>query len=871
MGIVVVFTLLSRLLLLHHHQLNHDESIYVLDSLRYLRDGYRFDPEQHGPFLFFLNMMIFRLLGATDATVLLGPAILGVVLVVLPLLLLGIRGIDPLGAVLSAALLAASPSFLYFSRMMKTDIYLAAFLMGVVVFGVRYAMEDRPADLRLAAACLGLLFATRVDAIIHVVAFVCFWVIRAVITRGAAPGGPLPAARLEPRVVASSCAICLSMYLVFYAVFPWRLDGAWDHAVALVRFWWDRHQANLLSGPATYYLQLMMEYELPVLAVFFIGLRRHLERTRRMRFVFRSAFLLFAFMFGFGTWRLPLFGRYLHAGTVREVSFLAYWAFLGAWGTVALLRHGHLFSGFLCYWGTVSNLFYAYAGEKQPQIVLFPLLPVSVLAGIFLSEWIRTTEVGRWRFAMAVGYAVAFAWYLYTSIVVSFVTYYFPSERLSNAATSPDIVQLRALLARTSEETGLGKVMPVKFMFAFTSDVLAWYLRDFPNRLYSHRLEAFYPVIIFYNYTRYEYRELLDRYYEHRKIHTNLGSGYHRGIVWWPPRALLSGLSREVRFQFFRWTFRPVPGAYVDVYTRRRGQTISEEDERRREAINEVFQRRAVPVIAQFGGRGALLGELNGASDIAIDREMNLYVAETANGRVTKFGKDGKPLLTIQDGHGAFAPQGLGLCEAQDSLYVTVPAAHEVRQYRLNGAYVRSIAHPFTRPTDATCDGDGSLLVLDESPRQVVKFDRDGRVVAGWAIQPSLFKSPVSIVVARATGEILVADLGRRKLARLRPDGRHRMWVDLPGISEAQPQLYFDVDEAGRLFVPDLSNSRVIVLEPSGRPVMVIGEESRGYGGMVGPLSVAVRGDALYVYSRVLERITGYRLDGVPRRRSLDR
>ena len=47
-------------------------------------------------------------------------------------------------------------------------------------------------------------------------------------------------------------------------------------------------------------------------------------------------------------------------------------------------------------------------------------------------------------------------------------------------------------------------------------------------------------------------------------------------------------------------------------------------------------------------------------------------------------------------------------------------------------------------------------------------------------------------------------------------------------------------------------------------PTMVIGEESRGYGGVLGPVSVAQRQKRIYVYSQYLERITEYDLDRLP-------
>lgn len=853
---ILAVAVLSRFLFLENHQINHDESIYILDSLKYLKEGYRFDPDQHGPFLFFLNMIIFSLLGASDSTILLGPATLGVALVVLPLLLTKIRGIDGRGAMIASALLAASPSFMYFSRMVKNDIYVATFLLGVVVFGIRSALDKRQWNQYLAAAFLGLLFATRVDAVIHSLIFMSFLAVYLLVTPREIPIRP----RLDDRPFSlwtfiSSVAIFSLTYFFFYSMFPGQIMGVRDNTVALIRFWWDRHQMNLLHGPATYYLGLMVEYELPVLVIFFMGLKRQLEVGRISTILFRNALLLFVLLYFYGSTSLPFFGTYLHANTLGEVSFLAFWAFLGGWGTFVLLRQEKILYAFLLYWAAASNLFYAYAGEKQPQILLFPLLPMILLTGFFLSDFIETTQFGRLKPLHATLCVAAFLFYIYTAVVVCFVTYYYPSERLSNATTSPEVGQLRDLLVRKSAETGLGNAIPIKFMFTFSSDVLAWYLRDFPNKLYSVQLEQFHPVIIFHNHKRHEYRTLLEKHYRHFTIHTNLGSGYHRDLQRWPLGAFADSLFREMRFQILRWTFRPVRGAYIDVYIQKARTTISPQDEARLKKLNETFTRMTVPVLGQFGSRGSLPGELRGASDMAIDDRMHLYVADTLNQRVTKYSQDGVPLLSIQDDSRPFAPQGLGLCDEVDSLYVTVPSANEVRQYTRDGKYLRSILYPFIQPIDVACDNAGNVFVIDRSPSKVVKLDTGGHPASDWSAAGSLFQSPASIKLDKSNGQILVVDIQQRTLVRLDPNGRHLASVDVPGLTEAQHQLYFDLDDAGYQFIPDLSNSRILVLDRGGIPVMTLGEESRAYGGTLGPVSVALRKKRLYVYNQFLERI----------------
>ena len=212
---------------------------------------------------------------------------------------------------------------------------------------------------------------------------------------------------------------------------------------------------------------------------------------------------------------------------------------------------------------------------------------------------------------------------------------------------------------------------------------------------------------------------------------------------------------------------------------------------------------------------------------------MNLYVADTLNRRVTKCAQDGAPFLSIKDDARPFAPQGLGLCDDLDSLYVTAPSTNEVRHYARGGTYLRSIDYAFMRPMDVVCDRAGNVFVIDHSPNSVLKFDASGHPASDWSVAGSLFQSPASIRLDKSNGQILIVDIQQRILVKLDRNGHHLVSFDVPGLSEAQHQLCFDLDDAGHLFIPDLSNSRVLILDRGGIPVMILGEESRGYGGVL--------------------------------------
>ncbi len=153
-GVILLATIL-RFWDLGAKPLHHDESMHAFFSLTFARNpaSYEYDPLLHGPFQFHAEGFIFMVILAAerifgvggaagnpwinDATARILPAIFGVGIVVLPLGLR--RQLGRIGALVAALLLAVSPTFVYFSRFLREDIYFNFFMFAVVICAVQYA------------------------------------------------------------------------------------------------------------------------------------------------------------------------------------------------------------------------------------------------------------------------------------------------------------------------------------------------------------------------------------------------------------------------------------------------------------------------------------------------------------------------------------------------------------------------------------------------------------------------------------------------------------------------------------------------------------------------------------------------------------
>ena len=67
---------LTRFWALGARPLHHDESIHAYQSWTLSRGGdWRYDPAYHGPFLYYVNALVYKIFGATDFTARMMPAI----------------------------------------------------------------------------------------------------------------------------------------------------------------------------------------------------------------------------------------------------------------------------------------------------------------------------------------------------------------------------------------------------------------------------------------------------------------------------------------------------------------------------------------------------------------------------------------------------------------------------------------------------------------------------------------------------------------------------------------------------------------------------------------------------------------------------
>ena len=160
--------LLARLVFLGERVAHWDEGRVAYWILQYAETGnWDYTPILHGPFFVHVNEFLFGLLGHSDGIMRLVVALVGGLL---PLSAWLYREhLSDLEMVTLAFFFAANPILLYYSRFMRNDVLLAAFMLFGLGFFVRLVDTRRPAYLYAGVAMVALAFTTKENVIVYLV------------------------------------------------------------------------------------------------------------------------------------------------------------------------------------------------------------------------------------------------------------------------------------------------------------------------------------------------------------------------------------------------------------------------------------------------------------------------------------------------------------------------------------------------------------------------------------------------------------------------------------------------------------------------------------------------------------------------------
>jgi uncharacterized protein (TIGR03663 family) len=382
---------------LHYDELLHAYFTWIFSDGG---GGYSHTPVTHGPFLFHLGYLSNLILGSSDTVARLAPALFGTALVAMLALLR--KEMGRIGAFMAGLLLTVSPSILYFSRFMRNDIYMAVWMLGLVIIMWRYMERPRFGLLVAWAALWALSFATKESSFINagIMGFALFIMALPDIARWVQGRIPLahfssPAVLLLVLVTLTAPLFTPALGLVqrFLGIVLVNRDPS-DPMAETLRI------ASVETGaPAGGGLYVAVFIVIALFALMVaVGLSWNWRRWLLLIVVFMAIWVPLHTTFftngeGFFTGLWGSLGYWITQQPVERagqpwyfyILLTANYEFLIAVtalaGSAFLLWRGCLFDRFLIYWALTTFLAFTYAGEKMPWLQVGITLPMALVAG----------------------------------------------------------------------------------------------------------------------------------------------------------------------------------------------------------------------------------------------------------------------------------------------------------------------------------------------------------------------------------------------------------------------------------------------------------------------------------------------------------
>ena len=308
-----------RLIALGDRPFHHDESQDAYFSWIFFNSGdYTYQPILHGPLRFYLTAAMYGLFGDSDFTARLAPALMGTLMVPLPYLLR--EQLGRLGAFAAAVALAAGPTYLSFSRFAREDLYIACITLALLAVTFRFLDRPRRHQPALIGALLALSFATKESTFITVFVAGTFFLAALAVPAGRAQIlGAIGAVGLT--AWAWALAAFAGVFTLLFTTFLTHPAGLWDGIHDGLAYWLEQQGPGRGEREWYFYLVVLFAEEWPMLV-------------------------------------------------------------LGAAGAVAALRRPTLLRVFLIWDFLLSLAVYCWADERFTWLVMHPLLPLILLAGL---------------------------------------------------------------------------------------------------------------------------------------------------------------------------------------------------------------------------------------------------------------------------------------------------------------------------------------------------------------------------------------------------------------------------------------------------------------------------------------------------------
>ncbi|MBI4651576.1 6-bladed beta-propeller [Candidatus Desantisbacteria bacterium] len=234
-------------------------------------------------------------------------------------------------------------------------------------------------------------------------------------------------------------------------------------------------------------------------------------------------------------------------------------------------------------------------------------------------------------------------------------------------------------------------------------------------------------------------------------------------------------------------------------------------------------------LILEFGEKGQGDGKFNLPTDIAVDKDDNIYITDIGLHRVQIFSSKGKFIrkFGVQGkGDGELnMPFAIAVDDHKGNIYIADTGNNRISVFNNNGAFVFSFGREgskegeFSKPMDLEVI-DKEIYVVDTGNSRIQVFNFDGKFL--WKFgQPGSeledFSNPKGISVDKKNGIVYISDTDNNTIKAFSKKSQLILFsFGTRGAIEGtfnSPQRSF-IDKNGKLYITDSNNDRLHIFKP---------------------------------------------------------
>ncbi|OQY28241.1 MAG: hypothetical protein B6244_07925 [Candidatus Cloacimonetes bacterium 4572_55] len=239
---------------------------------------------------------------------------------------------------------------------------------------------------------------------------------------------------------------------------------------------------------------------------------------------------------------------------------------------------------------------------------------------------------------------------------------------------------------------------------------------------------------------------------------------------------------------------------------------------------------RAYDYIGHIEGAEYPCGSFSRPSGLAVDLDDHLYVADSGNHRVCKFGPDRRFLLTFGEfgwDAGQFQNPVDIATDRSVHIYVVDSGNNRVEKYSHQGVPLSTLFDEdhasFERLAGIGFGQQGEIYVTDQDRDQILRFDLFGNLlgaIGGFGYEPGNLNRPRGIWVAES-GDMYVADAGNERIQAFNAIGNVKREFLAVSPSLKKPTAVTG-DQNGNIFVADAIEKAIFVFDQKGELLLTI-------------------------------------------------